>query len=67
MMDLAKRGWGCLDWIDVFQDRYTFLSSCECGNEPLFHRMLGNYRMATQLVAPCILLSSTELLYSHCS
>jgi hypothetical protein len=36
-------------------------NSCECGNEPFcFHKMLGNYRVATQLVASRIVLSFIE-------
>jgi hypothetical protein len=37
-------------------------SSCERGNEPSgFIKMLGIYRMAAQLVASQVVLSSTEL------
>jgi hypothetical protein len=28
-MDLSERGWGCMDWIDLVQDRDQ--SSCEQG------------------------------------
>jgi hypothetical protein len=39
-------------------------SSCEFGNEPStfgFHKMLGSYQKATQLVASQVVLSSIEL------
>jgi hypothetical protein len=37
-------------------------SSCELGNEPSrFHKMLGNNRVAAQLVASRVVLGSTEL------
>jgi uncharacterized protein (UPF0262 family) len=40
-------------------------SSCEFGIEPSgFHKMLGNYRVASQLVASRVVLSSTEFSYS---
>jgi hypothetical protein len=40
-------------------------SSCGRGNEPSgFHKMLGNYPMASQLVASRVVLSSIGL-YSH--
>jgi hypothetical protein len=38
-------------------------SSCEFGNEhSVFHKMLGNYTVATQLVSSRVVLSSIELL-----
>jgi hypothetical protein len=36
-------------------------SSCERGNESSVYKMLGNYRMAAQLVTSRVVLSSTEL------
>jgi hypothetical protein len=37
-------------------------NSCDFGDEPSgFHKMLGNYRVATQLVAPGVVASSIEL------
>jgi hypothetical protein len=51
--------WRGLDWSGSGYGQVK--SSCECGNEPSgFHKMLGNYRVATQLME--VVLSSTELL-----
>jgi hypothetical protein len=49
-MDPLKIGLNVVDWIGLAQDRY---SSCKLGNEP------GDCRMAAQLVASRVVLSST--------
>jgi hypothetical protein len=36
-------------------------SSCELGNEPSSSKNAGNYRVAAQVVASRVVLSSTEL------
>jgi hypothetical protein len=51
-MDLGEIGleWCELDWCGSGFGQVE--SSCECGNELTgFHIMLGNYRVASQLVA----------------
>jgi hypothetical protein len=53
-MDLLEIGLGGLDWIGLAQDSY---SCCDRGNDPGFHKILGNNRVTAQLVASC-----TELL-----
>ena len=32
-MDLQEVGSGCMDWIDLAQDRGQVAGTCECGNE----------------------------------
>jgi hypothetical protein len=41
-MDLAEIGFGDVGWIGME-------SSCECGNESSSFKMLGNYRVSTQV------------------
>jgi hypothetical protein len=49
-----------LDWSGSGSEQVE--SSCKCGNETFgFHKMLGSYRVAAQLVASRIVLSSIEL------
>jgi hypothetical protein len=33
-IDHREIGWGCMDWIDLAQDRDQWRGSCEHGNEP---------------------------------
>jgi hypothetical protein len=52
---LVETGWDEVDWIGLT----AMESSCECGKEPSgFHRMPGNYGVATQLMASRVVLSS---------
>jgi hypothetical protein len=65
-MDLLAIGLSVVDWIDLAQDKYSWKSSCERGNEPSGSiKMLGNYRVAAQLVASRVVLGSTELVILH--
>jgi hypothetical protein len=54
-MDLLEIAWGGVDWIGVAQDRDNAIMNFG------FHKMLGSYRVAIQLVASQVVLSSTEL------
>jgi hypothetical protein len=47
-------GWSGLNWSGLGQGLVE--GCCECGTEPS-----GNYRVATQLVAPQVVFSLTEL------
>jgi hypothetical protein len=50
-MDLTEIGWGCMDWIDLAQDRDQWRILENKVVNLWFHRMLGNSRVAAQLVA----------------
>jgi hypothetical protein len=61
-MDLIERGWDGVDCTSLAEVRDKVESSWEIGNEPFgFHKMLVNYRIATQLVASRLAFSSTQL------
>jgi hypothetical protein len=58
-MDLGVVGLGDADWIGLAQDRNRWRA-----NSLLtfgFHKLLANYRVASQLVASRVVLSSVEL------
>jgi hypothetical protein len=59
-MDLLEIGLGVVDWIGLAQDRYRWRALVN-----VFHKMLGNYRVAAQAVASRAVLSSTELVSSQ--
>jgi hypothetical protein len=46
-IDLREIGWGCVEWIQLAQDRDRWGGCCECGDEPL-----GSG--ATELVKPTL-------------
>jgi hypothetical protein len=57
-MDLFELGLTVVEWIGLAQ----LESSCELGTETSGSiKLLGNYRMAAQLVASRVVFSSTEL------
>jgi hypothetical protein len=56
-MDHLDKGLCVVDLIGVAPDRYSWRTF-------LFRKMLGNYRVAAQLVASRLVLSSTELFFS---
>jgi hypothetical protein len=56
-MDLGEIGWGDVDWIGLAQDRNRWRALVNS----VMNLRLGNYRVATQLVASRIVLSSIEL------
>jgi hypothetical protein len=60
-MDFGEVGWGDVDWIGLAQDskggELLWIRKWTFG----FHKMLGIYRVAPQLVASRVLLSSIEL------
>jgi hypothetical protein len=47
---------GGVDWICLVQDGYIWRALVNG-----FHKMLGNYQMAVQLLASQVVLSSTEI------
>jgi hypothetical protein len=57
-MDLGEVGWGDVDWIGLAQDRNRWRALVISVMNLRFHKMLGNYRMASQLVASRVVLSS---------
>jgi hypothetical protein len=57
-MYLEGIGLGGVEWNGLAQDRCVE-SSCECSNEP--SEELRNYRVAAQLVASRVVLSSIKL------
>jgi hypothetical protein len=56
-MDLGVVGWGDVDWIGPAQDRNRWIRYWIFG----FHKMLGNYRVASKLFASRVMLSSIQL------
>jgi hypothetical protein len=52
-MDLVEVGWSGVEQIDLAQDREKW-GALE------FHRLLGKYRVAAQIVGPCVVLSPAE-------
>jgi hypothetical protein len=65
-MDLGEMGWGDVDWIGLAQDRNRWRALV---NAVMNRKMLGNYRVASQLVAPRVVLSSIESViinYPYC-
>jgi hypothetical protein len=59
-MDLGKIGWGGVDWIGLAQDRDEWRALVNSVMNLRVHKMLGNYRVASQLVASLVMLSSIE-------
>jgi hypothetical protein len=60
-MDLVEIGWGCVDWIGLAQDRYKWKGLVNAVMNLRVLKMVGNSRVATQLVASRAVLSSVEL------
>jgi hypothetical protein len=60
-MDLLEIGLSVVDWIDLAQDRYRWRALVNSVITFGFHKRLGNYRVAAQLMASRVVLSSTEL------
>jgi hypothetical protein len=58
-MDLGEIGWGGVDWIRLAQDRVRWTAVVNVVVN-ILHKMLGNYRVDTQLVASRVVHSSTE-------
>jgi hypothetical protein len=58
-MDLLEIGLGVVDWIGLVRDRYRWRALVNAVMNLWFHKMLGIYRLATQLVASQVVLSST--------
>jgi hypothetical protein len=56
--DLLEIGVNVVDWIGLAQDRYRWRALV---NSKMNLKMLGNYRVAAQLVASQLVLSSTNL------
>jgi hypothetical protein len=51
-MDLGEVGWGDVDWIGLAQDRDRWRALVNEVMNLQVSKMLGNFRVATQLVAP---------------
>jgi hypothetical protein len=60
-MDLLEIGLGVVDWIGLTQDRYRWRALVNTVMTFGFHKMLGIYRVAAQVVASRVVLSFTEL------
>jgi hypothetical protein len=60
-MVLLEIGVNVVDWIGLAQDRYRWRALVNSVMNLRVPKMLGNYRMATQLVASRVVLSSKEL------
>jgi hypothetical protein len=55
-MDLGEVGWGDVDWIGLAKDRNSWRALVNA-----VMNIMGFYKMATQLVASQVVLSSIEL------
>jgi hypothetical protein len=60
-MDLGEVEWGNVDWIGLAQERGKWKAVVNLVLTFRFHKMLGNYRVVSQLVASRVVLSSIEL------
>jgi hypothetical protein len=57
-IDLVGIGVGVVDWIGLAQNRYRWIALVNAVKTFEFHKMLGNYRVAAQVVASLVVLSS---------
>jgi hypothetical protein len=57
-MDLVEIGWGAMDWFGLAENRDRWRALV---NVVMSLWVPGNYRVATQLVAPQVVFSSIEL------
>jgi hypothetical protein len=60
-MDLAQTGVGGVGWIGLAQDGYKWRVLVNEAMKLLFHKILGRYRMASQLVASRVVLTYIEV------
>jgi hypothetical protein len=60
-MDLLEIGLNVVDWIGLAQDRYRWRALVNSVMNLRVPQNAGDYRMAAQLVASQVVLSSTEL------
>jgi hypothetical protein len=60
-MDLGEIECGGVDWIGRVQDRNRWRALVNTVLNFGFHKMLGNYRVASQLIVSQVVLSSIEL------
>jgi hypothetical protein len=60
-IDLLEIGLSVVDWISLAQDRYRWRALVKAVMNLRVPQNAGNYRMAAQLVASRVVLSSTEL------
>jgi hypothetical protein len=64
-MDLLEIRLSVVDWIGLAQDRYRWRALVNVVMNLWLHKMLGNYRVAAQLVASQVVLSSIELIIKY--
>jgi hypothetical protein len=62
MMNLGARRWGDADWIGLTRDRDMWRALVNVVMNLGFHKMLGNYQVATQLTAFQVVLSCIKIL-----
>jgi hypothetical protein len=63
-MDLLEIGLSDVDWIGLVQDRYWWRALMNSVMNLRVPKNVGNYRVAAQVVASRVVLSSTELVIS---
>jgi hypothetical protein len=61
-MDIGEVGWGDVDWIGLAQNRYMWRALVNPLMTSGFLKMLENYRVASQLLASRVVLSSIKLI-----
>jgi hypothetical protein len=68
-IDLVEIGWNDVDSICLAQDRDKWQAFVNEVMNLSLHKMLGNYRVASQLVASRVVLSSIELVscFTNCT
>jgi hypothetical protein len=60
-IDLVEIGWSGVNWISLSQDKYKCRDFVNAAMNLRFHKMLGNSRVAVEVVASMVELRYTEL------
>jgi hypothetical protein len=53
-LDITEIGWGCVDWIDLVQDKDQWRAVVDTIMNLRFHKMLGSSCVASQLASDSV-------------